>query len=368
MNKQILHICNDFSNSEVYSQLYIKLEDRNENQLIFHPLRNIVNKGKRENQFKSSKTKIIYSQPLKKYHKLFFNSKINFLYKSLISQINPSSVKISIATTLYSDGAIALKLFKEFNIPYIVCVRHTDIIFFSKYRPDLNSLLKTILHNAKKVVFISPTLEFKAKKIKKWSNCFCYNKNIVIPNGIDQFWLNNLYVENKSSRNSFIYIGKLDYNKNYKRLIQAFKLAHRENSNLTLTIVGKSKNNIQELIKKNPFIEIKEYVSSKAELMNYYRTHKNFVMFSINETFGLVYIEALSQGLQIGYSYKQGVYGVFNEFDRYAANPKSIKSIKNSILMMSQSSTLSKIELDRFNWDNVTNEYLRIILFYSNYS
>ena len=138
-----------------------------ENQLIFHPLRNIENKGKRENQFNSSKTRIIYSQPLKKYHKLFFNSKINFLYKSLISQINPSSIKITIATTLYSDGAIALKLFQEFNIPYVVCVRHTDINFFSKYRSDMNSLLKKILQNAKKVVFISPTLELKAKKIKK---------------------------------------------------------------------------------------------------------------------------------------------------------------------------------------------------------
>jgi glycosyltransferase involved in cell wall biosynthesis len=362
----ILHICNDFSNSEVYSQLYIKLEDRNENQLIFHPLRNIVNKGKRENQFNSSKTRIIYSQPLKKYHKLFFNSKINFLYKSLISQINPSSIKITIATTLYSDGAIALKLFQEFNIPYVVCVRHTDINFFSKYRSDMNSLLKKILQNAKKVVFISPTLELKAKKIKKWSNCFSQNKNILIPNGIDQFWLNNIYTENKSSRNSFLFIGKLDSNKNYKRLIQAFKLAHRENNNLTLTIIGNSENNIQRLIKNKPFIEKKEHVSSKADLMNYYRTHKNFVMFSINETFGLVYIEALSQGLQIGYSYEQGVYSVFSEFDRYSANPKSIKSIKNSILMMSQSSTSSKIELDRFNWDNVTDEYLRIILFHSN--
>jgi glycosyltransferase involved in cell wall biosynthesis len=51
----------------------------------------------------------------------------------------------------------------------------------------------------------------------------------------------------------------------------------------------------------------------KEKLLNNYRNSDIFIMPSYNETFGLVYIEAMSQGLPIIYTQNEGVDGYFKE-------------------------------------------------------
>ena len=51
----------------------------------------------------------------------------------------------------------------------------------------------------------------------------------------------------------------------------------------------------------------------KEEVIKYYNQSDIFVMPSLHETFGLVYAEALSQGLPIIYSQGQGIDGFFTE-------------------------------------------------------
>jgi len=68
-------------------------------------------------------------------------------------------IDIQYATTLFSDGALAYKIYNNFKIPYIVALRSTDINLFLKVRPDLYVLDKNILLNAQKNIFISPLLK-----------------------------------------------------------------------------------------------------------------------------------------------------------------------------------------------------------------
>jgi glycosyltransferase involved in cell wall biosynthesis len=65
-------------------------------------------------------------------------------------------------------------------------------------------------------------------------------------------------------------------------------------------------------IMKNNFVTYQQPVP-KEQLLNIYRENDIFVMPSRTETFGLVYAEAISQGLPVVYSVGQGFDGQFQE-------------------------------------------------------
>ncbi len=76
----ILHICNDFSNSKVHSTLYLNLDRIGFQQLIYHPLSNVNNIGDNVFDFHNQNYKIVYSRLLRNHHCLFFRQKIKYLY------------------------------------------------------------------------------------------------------------------------------------------------------------------------------------------------------------------------------------------------------------------------------------------------
>ena len=128
-----LHICNDFLGSKVHENLYKSLDNQGVEQTIFYPLRKNKTTALK-NYKKKFNFEFIVSPPLKIYHRALFEAKIRFLHASLISNMDVNTFDIVHATTLFSDGAIALKLKKEYGLPYIVAIRATDIDGFLKYR------------------------------------------------------------------------------------------------------------------------------------------------------------------------------------------------------------------------------------------
>lgn len=59
-----------------------------------------------------------------------------------------------------------------------------------------------------------------------------------------------------------------------------------------------------------------------------------FAMPSIFETFGLVYLEALSQNLPVVYTKGQGIDGMFDNTVGIGVDPLSVEEIKNAIKMI----------------------------------
>src|SRR5690606_39852440 len=146
--------------TKVHRNLAIALDQKGVQQTIF----TVIRKYKRPNHdnlvdFSNKKSKIAFSRTLKIYHRVFFRLKINQLYKDLKEQTDISSVNLVHATTLYTDGAVAYRIFKEYGIPYVITVRSADLDFFMKYRPDLLHFGMEILTNAKNVLFVSPSLK-----------------------------------------------------------------------------------------------------------------------------------------------------------------------------------------------------------------
>jgi len=365
---KLLVICNDFSYTKVHSNLSRELDEKGVRQVIYHPLRNEGNIGVNGIEFKTLNSKIIYSGKLKKHHKFLFESKVKFLYKDLISKIDPESFTNIYATTLFSDGTLAYKLFRDYNIPYIVTIRNTDIHIFLKYRPDLKRLAIKILSNASKVIFISKSNyeNFFNHRLIKGAQHF-KQKVEVINNGIDDFWLENYYTKGfLHAATDILFIGKLDRNKNIINLIRGFQKLKKEQHTIRLNIVGSGGANdskVRELAKEDPSIKLYGEINSKEKLLQIFRKNHFFAMVSHRETFGLVYIEALSQGLPLLFSKDQGIDGTFNEKIGVAVDSNSVNGIYEGLRFLTKNVNQFQQPLigrENFSWENVANKYFRI--------
>lgn len=362
-----LHLCNDLLGSKVHQNLYKSLAAAGFEQEIFYPARNGTtakfDKFCRENDFN-----ILASAPTKKYHRIFFRAKIRHLWKSLKNLKNPAEFQIVHATTLFTDGALALKIFKEYQIPYILAVRGTDINLFMKYRKDLYWLFKEIIENAAEIIFISESLRanfFKHPWTEKVSPAI-RTKCRVIPNGLDPYWLDNIRAKNSLLPTNFLYIGKLNSNKNVLRLIRGLQEVREEIPDLQLAIVGgggDQEAEVKRLSHINSWITYHGPIYDKKELKHIYRSNHVFAMASIGETFGLVYIEALTQGLPIIYTANQGIDGTFSTKVGEAVEAKSIENIKSGISRIIQNYDtikLDNINFHRFSWPKIAEIYLEL--------
>ena len=362
-----LHICNDFLGSKVYQRLYEQLDKNRVEQYIFCPLRKTSSETTVDPTYQTPGSKIIFSRALKKYHRVLFRLKIKSLYKDLANSGNLTEIDVVNATTMYSDGALALKIKKKFDIPYIVTVRSTDIGAFNKYRPDLFPLGLEILQNAHKIIFISQAL-----KSKFYEHIFFRNfkkellsKSHIISNGIDQFWIDNLIGQKRITPTKILYVGTFLERKNVLKLIDATLHLEKLYPGIELTIVGKSgiqENKIKQFSEENPgTIKFLGSITKKDDLRNVYRSNHIFAMPSINETFGLVYLEALSQGLPILYSTDDGIDGTFDFEVGEGVDPKSTEAIMQGlkkIIDEYSKYSLAMIDFDNFSWKNICKTYL----------
>ena len=363
---RILHICNDYIGSKVHSNLYKELDELGVFQTVFTYYRGV---GNDTNKFESKNTTFIYSAILRPIHRLLYYKKIKDVYGYLRLKVKPE-FDICHAVTLFSDGAIAYKLYKEYGIPYIVSVRKTDVSEFLTFAPHTWPMGIKVLMHAKKIVFIS----------KAAYNTFCKhfvircilpqikNKIIIQPNGIDDYWLSNLNTGKIINNQSVLYVGKFDYNKNVVRLIKSIHSLKNEYPNLTLHLVGgggEREKYILNLIEKNPnTIVYHGKVFDKEQLRSIYRSCSIFAMPSIFETFGLVYIEAMSQNLAVLYTKNQGIYGLFDENIGEAVDPLSKRSIKLALSKIIQHrldyNFFGSLDFEMFRWGNIAKRYQNV--------
>ncbi|NLI35985.1 MAG: glycosyltransferase family 4 protein [Bacteroidales bacterium] len=304
-------------------------------------------------------------------YKYIFPYKIDKKWDAIKRHINLSSFDLLYASTLFTDGAIALKANREFNIPYIISIRATDVNLYLKRMPYLYKLAYNILHNSKNIICISNSIKSNLMK----SNFFriahpdILNKIQVIPNGINNFWHINRTKKNRNKNCSkFLYIGAFDNNKNVLLVIDAFKKAQKKYPTIKLSLVGEKgtqEKEIKKICNRDNSIIYKGPIYDRHKIINEIRENDAFIMVSREETFGLVYIESLSQGLPIIYTRSQGVDGMFRTRNLgESCNPRNVNDISNAIQKMIQNySNYDNIDndLERFYWPSIGKKIATII-------
>lgn len=312
--------------------------------------------------------KIIADNILSKMDKFMFFKRNQKLLNYLSSKIDVLSYDHLLCYSLVSNGMIGYSFYKKYNIEYTVIVQNTDINMYYRKFLHLRPIINKILLNAKNIVFISKSYQ------KKLTNIISHkllnqieHKFKVIPFGVDQYWLDNkMYKSNYDSNDilKLLYVGKIEDNKNINGLIELKNYMANKNKKVHLTLIGKLNDEKYLPFIKAPNITYKEFLT-KDELIKYYRKNDIFIMISHKETFGLVYVEAMSQGLPVIYTKNEGFDYQFIDGKIGYPTDKSVEDIENKIDMIIKNygeiSNNCFISCERFNWKNIIDEYISLL-------
>ena len=291
---------------------------------------------------------------------LFF-PKQRYLLRDIESVVPFKDVLLIHAHTLFSSGYMAYRLQQKYGIPYIVAVRNTDVNVFFKYMPHLRSLGRKIAAHAQKIVFISPT--YKKQVLGKYLPSEMADKSIVIPNGIDPLFLQNSSLHIPSDEIRLIYVGRMEKDKNVHTIIKVVEALNKQGMKAKLCLVGSITDPSYKTLIDTHQNDIEWYDQCpKEQVLAHLRKNDIFIMPSYHETFGLVYAEAMSQGLPVIYTKGQGFDGFFPDGEvGYSVSPDDVEEITTKIQRITQNYGIISQHCtrcaSRFDWKQIATEY-----------
>ncbi len=373
---KIIHIANNFISSKVHRDLILALLRNSEvRQEVFVAVRRKDHVGVHDYAVEDG-CEIKYCYCLRPFFRYFPLLKVLWVTMNCMWSVDcvRNSSSVLVAHTLWSDGMVAFFIHLLKKREYILIVRNTDINVFLPLLPHYRFLMKCSVQRAKALVFVSHA--HKERFSKNYPALFNAASVVkVIPNGLDGFWLNNIpqvkdRLVNKDSK-KIIYVGRFDKNKNLPSVIKAVEFARKNDPKIVLILVGGSLEQLKKLcaISDLPsWVTVEGVIDDKRHLLTLYRGSSVFIMPSFYETFGLVYLEALSQGCPFIYTANEGVDGYFNDDDfAISIHPKDINEIAKSILILIDRFPLGvpfekiSLSISRFSWQTIALNYQQLI-------
>lgn len=357
---KILHINCDFMGSNEIHRVMIKhLDELNLCNIVFVPTykSNLV--------YENKNVKIV--KCFNRLDKFFYFFKQRKIYSAIKKEVDISEFDVIHSYTLFTDGNIAYKLNQEYGIPYVIAIRGTDINVFLKYKKYLKPLAKRILKNASKIFYLSNASKESISTILYDNNYPYNNKTQIVPNGLNNFWLDNIYHPKKlnSSKINVVYVGRINKRKNILSTQKALKELNKKGLDISFSFAG-------PIDDKKIFNSIMSYDNTKylgmlrkEGLLEVYRKSDIYIMPSHTETFGMTYVEAMTQGLPVIYSKGQGFDNQFKEGQvGYHVRSNNYKDIVEAVMKILKnydniSSNCIK-ECTIFNWKLICKKYYSI--------
>lgn len=357
--KNALHINSYFLSNRIHYNFYKKITKIREDQFIIP-----VYKHFRNNDISDVDIDYVYDILDKK---LFFTKAIKVL--RLYYRKNISDFDYLHGHTLMSDGIPTFLLAWLQRKNYVVSVRNTDVNLFINRSWIFRLIGRKILSNAKQVFFISPSLKYKVSELYPQVDSTKYR---LLPNGLDPYWsaLERRSVHRvEPSKVKLLFVGQVIPRKNLQIIIEFLK--QEKKRGYSVSVVGRNTMGIDFVDVNNSLAQGNEIVylgeiNVKEELREVYDRHDIFVLLSHSETFGVVYIEALSRSLPIIYSRGEGMDGYFCEGEVGFSNDKNCvgeleKNIENIISNYQTFSDNAYKRSKEFGWDLLIARYIQEI-------
>ena len=275
------------------------------------------------------------------------------IYKKAVKKFGKPDI---IHAHFYSIAAIASVLKKWFKIPFFVTEHSSkmnkNILNISKL--DVK-LAKKAYQNADKIIAVSSTF---AKNLK---NNFGIDATI-IPNIVDVS--NFQYVERKKKDFfTFVSVGNLIPRKGFDLLIESFIEAFKNDNDVFLKIVGEGpeRNNLQNIVNQGNMadrISLLGYVN-RENINDVYLEADAFLLVSRNETFGVVYIEAMASGMPVIATDCGGPSDFVNEKNGYLIPVNDKNALIDALKKMRRTAkdfnslVISEICVKQFSPDNI---------------
>lgn len=261
---------------------------------------------------------VVHTECWNKYDRLFFFPRQWKIEKKLESAFDLREFDLLHAHLMLSSGYTALRMKKKYGLPYVVSIRTTDLYGFIRI-PFFRRMAVEIMREASGILFLS--LPHKEELFERYLNIderkMVDEKSVIIGNALENFWINHIAKERNYDINPqnlrILSVAKIRSIKNLSIAAMAVEELRKRGYNATLTVVGEiqEQHEYEKLCKFN-FVKVLPFMT-KEELIKIYRTHDIFLLPSIDETFGRVYPEAMSQGMPVIYTKGQGFDKTFPE-------------------------------------------------------
>lgn len=164
------------------------------------------------------------------------------------------------------------------------------------YHNNSKKYFKLLKKSMKNINYLIPASKYLYDDYEKLFK----NENVIvkyIPQIVGDIPLN----KSKCNNYNIVSVGRLSKEKGYDDLLKVFDLVHKKNKKIKLTIVGDGdeKENLENLVsqyKLNKYIKFTGFLT-QDKLKDVYINSSLYVMTSLEESFGLVLLEAMSYGI-----------------------------------------------------------------------
>lgn len=338
----MIHLCNNFVASAVHSRLIIALRDSFSHQTVIVPVRRQRDIGR--HRIDCDGVTVSYIRYVNSAIRYFPLLKTLWIFVRILKQLNRAYMASrgscdhvpAIAHNFWSDG-VPLFIYSFFRpINYVLVIRNTDINIFIPRLPHYHFLMRQMIRRASAVVFVSPA--HHKRFLTNFNDILSSTTPmLVIPNGLDDFWHDNIPSSGHRRGPHACFVGKFDNNKNLCRIIEAGRRVVAEAPDFSLRLVGGDSEQLRSITGIHdipPWIEVVGRIEDREALKRIYRSCRVFIMPSLTETFGLVYLEALSQGCSVICSQREGIDGCFDSSSVIAVDPTDIEEIERALIFL----------------------------------
>lgn len=268
--------------------------------------------------------------------------------------------KIHHAHTLIVNGLVAYRAKRRYGVPYAVTVRNTDSNFFLSRHRFFRWLGAKVADAADALITLSPAYweqhlprHFSEAQIRLWSG-----KHHLVPNGCDDFWFDQAPEDRERGKVlQLLFVGRLDRNKNLAGLLEAVAQLVLADFPVHLTVVGNGplEENLRTQATGLP-VTFVGFVGEKVRLREFYGKADILAVPSFTESFGIVYAEALTQGVPVIYTAGQGFDGFFPDGEvGQAVNPRDAAGLAWAIQRIGEDQAAfaqrARAHAARFRWD-----------------
>lgn len=362
--EKVLHFNSYFFTNKLHENLVEGISTLHVEQEVYIPYR-VGDKVPKKNDV--SHIRYTIRPAFRKIHVFLWPLKVWAIWNDVKRVVSISDYDIIHAHSLFANGTLALLSNRFFGKEYIVTIRNTDVNKFLPKSVFFRWLGVRILNKAKYIVTLSPQYFDNQLKRQLGEKNYCRykKKHKVIPNAIDDFWLQHpAQPKEIEGRVTILFIGLISKNKNLDSVIATCERLSSNGIDIELQVVGDGPRLGEFKAMDLGFDCIFHgYITDKQELKNIYNAAHILFVPSFTESFGLVYLEAMSQGLPVVYSLGQGFDGLITELKvGVAVDPYNIDSMINGIEeILENYSELSKNALSSFwpyDWNIIKYDLL----------
>jgi len=331
----LLHICCNYSTTDVFVRLFSELAQAGVDQRVYVPEKRASRMGR--NLPQDGLYPVQYSRIVRPWDTLFYYTKARRAAPDVVRSFGLADTGLIHAHTLFTDGGIAYRLHKRYGIPFVVSVRFTDLEYFYRYMPHLRGHALRILKAARRVVFLSPA--YRQRLLERYVPASLRDefqaKSVVIPNGIDPEWFQGAAPRSWEPDQPLViaFAGSLEKRKQPLLAADGVLALQEMPHDFVVSLRMAGSGPLEGALRAHPMVTLVGRLQGVQAMCDFYDGCHLFLLPSKAETFGMVYVEAMSRGLPVLYTRGQGFDGQFAEGEAgFAVEPNDPAGIARAAL------------------------------------